>query len=113
MGAYSAEQLDAEALMRVDAFHDIWDAGLIFFGVHLLLGSLAFRSGYAPRVLGVLLALAGLGYLVESFDAFLSAGCSAAVSVFTGVGELILMIWLLAKGRNIGSRLPIQAETAP
>ncbi|MFF1711949.1 DUF4386 domain-containing protein [Streptomyces sp. NPDC058268] len=114
LGAYSTEQLNAEALMRVDAFHDIWDAGLIFFGVHLLLlGFLAFRSGYVPRVLGVLLALAGLGYLVDSLGAFLSSGYSAEASVFTGAGELILMIWLLVKGRNIGSRLPIQAGTAP
>lgn len=113
MGAYSANQLDAETLMRIDAFHGIWNAGLIFFGIHLLLGLLAFRSGYVPRVLGVLLALAGLGYLVDSLGTFLSSGYSAEVAVFTGVGELLLMIWLLAKGRNIGSRLPIRAETAP
>ncbi|MEU7580102.1 DUF4386 domain-containing protein [Streptomyces sp. NPDC041068] len=114
LGAYRADQLDAEALMRIDAFHDIWDAGLIFFGVHLLLlGYLAFRSGYVPRVLGVLLVLAGLGYLVDSLGAFLSSGYSTEAAVFTGVGELILMIWLLAKGRNVGSRLPAQAETAP
>jgi len=84
------------------------------FGVHLLLlGFLAFRSGYVPRVLGALLALAGLGYLVDSLGAFLSSGYSTEVAVFTGVGELVLMIWLLTKGRNIGSRLPIQAEPAP
>lgn len=104
LGAYSADQLDAEAPMRIDAFHDIWDAGLIFFGIHLLLlGFLALRSGYVPRVLGVLLALAGLGYLVGSLGAFLSSGYSAEAAVFTGVGELILMIWLLAKGRNTGA----------
>ncbi|MDC0766552.1 DUF4386 domain-containing protein [Streptomyces sp. HD] len=114
LGAYSADQLDAEALMRIDAFHDIWDAGLIFFGVHLLLlGFLAFTSGYVPRVLGVLLALAGLGYLVDSLGAFLSPGYSAEAAVFTGVGELILMIWLLTIGRSVGSRLPVQAETSP
>ncbi|QDQ09482.1 DUF4386 domain-containing protein [Streptomyces spectabilis] len=114
LGAYSADQLDAEALMRIDAFHDIWDAGLIFFGVHLLLlGFLAFRSGYVPRVLGVLLAVAGLGYLVDSFGAFLSSGYSVEAATVTGVGELLLMIWLLTTGRNIGSRLPIQAERLP
>ncbi|WP_405652200.1 hypothetical protein [Streptomyces sp. NBC_00019] len=50
---------------------------------------------------------------MDSLGAFLSSGYSAEAAVFTGVGELILMIWLLTKGRNIGSRLPIQAETAP
>ncbi|MGW6528510.1 DUF4386 domain-containing protein [Streptomyces venezuelae] len=112
--AYSADQLDAEALMRIDAFYDVWDAGLIFFGVHLLLlGFLAFQSGYVPRVLGVLLAAAGLGYLADSFGASLSSGYSVEAAVFTGVGELLLMIWLLTGGRNVGSRLAIQAERVP
>ncbi|MFJ2239319.1 DUF4386 family protein [Streptomyces sp. NPDC087859] len=54
--------------------YGIWNAGLIFFGIHLLLGLLAFRSDYVPRVLGVLLALAGLGYLVDSLGTSLSSG---------------------------------------
>ncbi|MFM9442360.1 DUF4386 domain-containing protein [Streptomyces acidiscabies] len=114
LGAYSADQLDAEALMRIDAFHDIWDAGLVLFGVHLPLpGFLAFRSGYVPRVLGVLLAVAGLGYPVDSLGAFLFSGYSVEAAVFTGVGELLLMVWLLTTGRSVGSRLPAQAERVP
>ena len=40
---FTAEQLQAQALLKVDAFNDIWMAGLILFGVHLLLvGYLAY-----------------------------------------------------------------------
>jgi hypothetical protein len=41
------------------SFNDIWMAGLVPFGAHLLLlGYLAHRSGYVPRLLGTLLASA-------------------------------------------------------
>ncbi|MFI7452605.1 DUF4386 family protein [Nonomuraea sp. NPDC049714] len=68
-----------------------------FFGLHLLLlGYLAYRWA---RVVGVLLGIAGLGYLVDSFGAVL--GHTPDAAVFTFVGEVVLMLWLLVKGRNI------------
>ena len=43
----------------------------IFFGLHLaLLGYLIFKSGYIPRILGILLAIAGLGYLIDYLGKF-------------------------------------------
>jgi hypothetical protein len=99
LNAFSGDQLRAEALLKINAFHDIWNVGLIFFGLHLLLlGYLAYRSGYAPRLLGPLLVIAGLGYLVDSFGALLVSGYSANVAAFTFVGEVFLMLWLLFKG---------------
>ncbi len=51
--AFPPQQLQAEALLKVDAFNDIWYAGLILFGAHLLIiGFLAYKSGYVPKVLG-------------------------------------------------------------
>lgn len=71
--AFTAEQVQAQALLKVDAFHDIWFAGLVLFGVHLVLvGYLAYRSGYMPRLLGVLLVIAGLGYAFDSAGRVLS-----------------------------------------
>ncbi|MEV0261137.1 DUF4386 domain-containing protein [Streptomyces sp. NPDC050617] len=107
-GPQGADQRHVEALMKVDAFHDVWDTGLILFGFHLLaLGYLAYRSGYVPRILGVLLVIAGLGYLTDSFGALLSADYGAEVAMFAFVGEFVLMVWLLVKGRNV------TAEEAP
>ena len=62
---FSAGQRRTEALMKIQDFQDIWHVSLILFGLHLvLIGYLACKSGYVPRVLGVLLVIAGGGYLV-------------------------------------------------
>ena len=65
---FTPEQLQGQALLKIDTFNDIWFAGLILFGVHLLiLGYLAFKSGYVPKALGVLLVIAGVGYRIRQF----------------------------------------------
>ncbi|MBP2326555.1 hypothetical protein JOF56_006940 [Kibdelosporangium banguiense] len=92
---------DPQALARIEAFRGVWDAGLILFGVHLLLiGCLAHKSGNVPTVLGVLLAIAGLGYVVDGAGTVLVADYSADIATFTFVGEVLFMLWLLAKARN-------------
>ncbi|HEX2805396.1 MAG TPA: DUF4386 domain-containing protein [Kineosporiaceae bacterium] len=65
----SVDQRRAEALLKIQTYQDIWNVSLVVFGLHLvLLGYLAYTSGYVPRVLGVLLVIAGGGYLVDSFS---------------------------------------------
>ena len=91
--------------MKIEDFQDIWHVSLILFGLHLvLIGYLACKSGYVPRVLGVLLVLAGGGYLADSFSALLVPGYSVNVAAFTFIGEALFMLWLLAKGRNVTLR---------
>ena len=88
-----------EALRAVGQFHTIWDASYALFGVHLaLIGYLVYRSGFAPRVIGVLLVLAGLGYLIDKIGAVLVSGYSLEISRFSFVGEAVLIFWLLIKG---------------
>ncbi len=77
--------------------------GLIFFGVScLVLGYLIFRSGYFPKSLGILQAIAGLCYLINSFAQLLAP--SLAEKIFPGIllpaflGELSTCLWLLVKG---------------
>jgi hypothetical protein len=107
-GAYTAHQLHGEALLKINAFHDIWHAGLSLFGLHLLLlGYLAYQSGYVPKPVGVLLAIAGLGYLADELGVFLVPGNSLEAATVTFVGEVVLRIWLLVKGRRI--RTPFHA----
>jgi hypothetical protein len=99
--AFTAEQVEAQALLKVDAFNDIWFAGLVLFGAHLvLIGYLAFRSGYVPRALGVLLVVAGLGYAFDSAGRVLSES-PLEVSTVTFVGEFLLCLWLLIRGRRL------------
>jgi len=99
--SFTPEQVEAQALLKVDAFNDIWFAGLILFAAHLvLIGYLAFRSGYVPKVLGVLLVIAGLGYAFDSIGTVL-AESPLEVSGVTFVGEFLLGVWLLVRGRRV------------
>ena len=100
--ALSTSEVHLEAWRRIEAFHVIWDAGLVAFGIHLaLLGYLALRASYVPRVVGWLLAIAAAGYLLDSLVALLAPGALPEVAVFTFIGEVVLLGWLLVKGRNV------------
>jgi Domain of unknown function (DUF4386) len=98
----STDQRHTAALLKIHTFQDIWHIGLVLFGLHLvLIGYLAYRSGYVPRVLGGLLVIVGAGYLLDSVVRLLVATYSGSVATFTGIGEVAFMLWLLLKGRNV------------
>lgn len=89
----------AQAMLHLKGFQSIWDKSLILFGFHLLLlGYLAFKSGYAPKWLAIFLLLAALGYIVDGFGKALSPAYSLSISQFTFIGEVLLIFWLLWKG---------------
>jgi len=91
-----------QILMDVHAYQDIWNVGLVLFAFHLiLLGVLAWKASYAPAILGALLVVAGLGYAVDAFGSVLFVGYRANVAAFTFVGELVLIVWLLVRGRRL------------
>jgi hypothetical protein len=101
-GGFTGTQLQAEALAQAETFHDVWFAGLILFGAHLMAaGYLAYRSGYVPRLIGVLLVVAGAGYVVDSFVDVFVDDVAFAVSSATFLGEFLLGLWLLFRGRRI------------
>ena len=100
-GTFTATQNQVRALSEIEAFHDVFSAGLMLFGVHLILvGCLAWQSGFVPRLLGTLVCLSGAGYAFDSVAAVLSDGAAPAAATVTFVGELLLGVWLLARGRR-------------
>ncbi len=102
LAAFSTEQLNALALSRIGTFYAVWDAGMVLFGLHLLVvGYLAYRSGVVPRFLGVLLAVAGVGYAFDTVAAVLWAGTAPEVGTYTWVGELLLAVWLVIFSRRL------------
>jgi hypothetical protein len=106
---FSLDQRRTLALQRIQTYEDIWHVGLVLFGLHLVLvGYLAYASGYVPRALGVLLVIAGGGYLVDSFGGLLVASYTLSVAAFTFIGEALLMVWLLVKGRTV--TLPARSD---
>ena len=101
-GVLTTEQIQGQTLLKTDAFDDLWMAGLILFGVHLaLVGYLAWRSGYVPKLLGVLLVLAGAGYVFDSVASTVLASPPVAVATVTFIGEFLLALWLVARGRRV------------
>lgn len=98
-----------EILSAFTDFNTTWLIGLIFFGFHLIiLGYLIFKSGYIPKILGVLLFIAGVGYLIDSFAIILLPNYNDYKETFMMIvllpgiiGELSFTIWLLAKGSKI------------
>jgi len=99
-------------VMTIAIFLPSWPINpLLFFGPYcLLIGYLIFRSMFLPRVLGVLMALAGLGWL-----AFVSPTLPHYLSLsIEGLGivaEASLMLWLIVMGVN-DRRWKEQAGTA-
>jgi len=102
LAAFSPEQLHAQALMAINAFSDVWHAGLFLFGLHLLLvGYLAFKSGYVPKLIAVLVAIDGLSYAIDTFGSVLSPGPWTDTASFTFIGELLLALWLVIRGPRL------------
>jgi hypothetical protein len=89
---------------------------LLFFGCFcVIVGYLIFRSGYLPKTIGVLMQIAGVCYLTNSFALILSAAVAnrlfPAILVPAFIGEVSLCLWLLVKGVNV-QRWKEQASAA-
>lgn len=93
---------DQEILKQVDHFNIIWLIGLFFFGVHLiLLGRIIGK----PKIIGILLLIAGAMYMIDTGAHFVLPDYEAHASVFLALvavpsilGEMSFSVWLLIKG---------------
>lgn len=109
LAAIGSDQLQAQVLLFLNGFHETWSLGLVVFGLHiLLLGYLAFTSGYIPKIFGVLLFIAFVGYsfsnaanlLFPSYGNYKTTVDLVFILPMV-VGEPGLAVWLLWKGVNI------------
>jgi len=102
-GAARHAAADADAAFRLfEAFRDGWMVSLVFFGIHLvLLGILAWRADFIHTVFGLLLILAGLGYIADSLRALVFPGTEGNWAMFTFIGEVVFLIWLLVRARRL------------
>ena len=101
LGVFKVEQLRAVALLFLELNAQAGNIYLVFFGLfNLLIGYLIFKSTFLPRILGVLMALSGLGWLT-----FLSPPLAnyllTYIAVLGIIAELSLMLWLLVRGVNV------------
>lgn len=99
-GTFTAAELDAGAMLFLDMARNGVLVAQIFWGLWMLpLASLVFRSGFLPRLLGIPVLIAGVGYLIDSGNQLMFPGV-ATISQFTFLAELLLPLWLLIKGMN-------------
>jgi hypothetical protein len=111
LSVFNVEQLQALAFMFLKLNTQTANICLVIFGFYdLLIGYLIYRSTFLPRFLGVLMALAGLGWLTFLYPP-LAHSLSPYVLVLGFLAELLLMLWLLVKGVNV-QRWKEQASAA-
>ncbi len=104
--AFDTGQRQALAFVFLSAQRSGYALGMVFFGLYLaVMGYLVYRSGFLPRILGILSVVAALGYLANSFTVFLfpdyADTLAVVVVVAALIGELPLTFWLLIKGVNV------------
>jgi hypothetical protein len=103
---FDTAQLQEQALMCLSFQSRGYTLCLVYFGFAcVLLGILIYRSTFFPRVLGVLMAIAGLCYVTSSFARLISPTFASHLFpyiLFPGVlGEWSLALWLLVRGVNM------------
>src|SRR4030081_775049 len=104
--ALPAGQLQAVAYLPWNLSSNEYSLHTVFFAFDIITAAyLVFRSTFLPRAIGVLLAIAGLAYLVSSFTFFLAPGFAAQLVPWIQfpalIGEGSFCLWLLVGGVNV------------
>ncbi|MSP14034.1 MAG: DUF4386 domain-containing protein [Chloroflexi bacterium] len=104
LAVFRADQLQALALLFLNAHHYGFEIGIAFLTLHVfILGYLIFKSGYFPRILGILFTIAAVGYLIDSFGMLLLPNYTttpAFIALPIVIAEIAFPLWLLIKGVN-------------
>lgn len=114
----NAEQIELGNVVEfyMSSFRLEWEFGLLIFGVYLcLLGYLVCRAKYILKIFGILLWVAGFGYILNTISHWLFPELNTGFLVVTFFGEIIFMFWLLIKGTRLKAvSPPVQfKESAP
>ena len=111
VSSIGTDQRHAQAMLSLDGFHSGWRIALVFFGAHLLLlGVLMVKADFAPSALGVLVAIAGLGYAVVNLAPALMSSYEdhqglnflllAALAIPGEFGLTGWLLWKAGRGRH-------------
>ena len=103
---FETDQLHALVLLFLNAHSSAFNIAIVFFAPHVFfVGYLVFKSGYIPRVLGVLFIFASLSYLIDSSARLLLTNYPEVTPVYLVlpivIGELAFPLWLVIKGVNV------------
>jgi hypothetical protein len=103
---FQADQLQALAMAFLYLQKNGYWASQIFFAVWLFpLGYLVFKSGFLPRILGIVLMIHCVSWLITSLLFFLYVQSYTAITYISFplgfIAEFGLTLWLLIKGVNV------------
>jgi hypothetical protein len=103
LSLFAPGQPDAMAILFLRLYSQGNNVNQIFWGLWLVpFGILVFKSGFIPRILGVLLVIAAFGYVAGSVTTLLSPHYGRIVSgwllLLPALGEVPMVFWLLVKG---------------
>jgi hypothetical protein len=106
---FNMDQLHALSSVFLNAHSTGYDISLVFFGIHLfIVGYLIYKSSHLPKVLGILLFSASLGYVIDSFAGILLSSDQVVVTVIASIliavaviAELSLSVWLIWRAPKI------------
>jgi hypothetical protein len=102
--AFETDQLHALGMLFLNVLDHGTLIAQIFWGIWLLpLGYLVFKSGFLPRILGVLLMIAAFGYLIGSLASFLFPNYDEIIELVyyePAIAEISFCLWLLIRGVN-------------
>lgn len=104
LSVFTTEQLQALVMLFLNAHQAVVLIWGVAFGLHLLLlGYLVYKSGYLPKVIGILLIIAAFCYFIQSFGNLLFPQSEALFSMIglLSILEIALPLWLLIKGVNV------------
>jgi hypothetical protein len=106
MAAFDPAQIQALSYVFIRAHSYGFGNGLIFFGVYcIVLGYLVYQSGFFPKIFGILMPIAGICYLINSFALILSPALAnklfPVILLPPFVAELSICLWMIIKGVNV------------
>lgn len=101
-----AIQLQTQVMLLIDRYNNGLEILQIFWGLWLFpFGYLVYKSGFLPKLLGILLMAGCFGYLITFFGGFLYPDFNKTIiSEIVGypapLGEFGICLWLLIMGTN-------------
>lgn len=106
ISAFSPEQLQSLSYLSLQLQNTGLLISFVFYGLdEMLTGFVVFRSGFLPRIVGILLGISGFCYFTDGFVSFISPALQARLLPYLlfpcPVGEGLFALWLAIKGLNV------------
>ncbi len=109
LNVFDASQLNALMMLSLDSYFVGNLIAQVFWGLWLLpFGALVYRSGFLPKILGVLLVIGCFSYLIDTVARTLCADYGSTafanyILIPSGIAEIVICFWLLIIGVNRAS----------